>query len=182
MLTFIRSKKRGGTFFFTIITYRRRKILTIPESINILHEVISEVRREHPFFIDAWVLLPDHMHSIWTLPKGDDDYSRRWGLIKARFSRSARTLFHLDDLMTDSKEHHRESTIWQRRFWEHQIRDERDLNAPLDYLHYNPVKHGMVANVAEWPYSTFHRYVEQGLYPANWGENISIESDNIYGE
>jgi putative transposase len=172
----------GGTFFFTVVTYRRRKILTTPESISILRKVISEVRREYPFSIDGWVLLPDHMHCIWTLPEGDDDYSRRWGLIKAGFSRGAKTLFHRDNLMTRSKEYHRESTIWQRRFWEHQIRGEKDLHAHLDYLHYNPVKHGMVINVADWPYSTFHRYVNQGLYPANWGENISFESDNNFGE
>ncbi len=182
MPTFIRSRMSGGTFFFTVVTYRRREILTDPKGIVILRRVISEVRQEHPFSIDGWVLLPDHMHCIWTLPEGDDDYSQRWGLIKARFSRSTRTLFHCNNLMTNSKERHRECSIWQRRFWEHQIRDEKDLHAHLDYVHYNPVKHGMVVNVANWPYSTFHRYVKQGLYPVNWGENISFESNSKFGE
>lgn len=173
---------QGGTFFFTVVTYQRRKILTTPESINILREVISEVRRQYPFSIRGWVLLPDHMHCIWTLPEEDDDYSKRWGLIKARFSRSVRAIFHRDNLITASKEKHREATIWQRRFWEHQIRDERDFQVHQDYIHYNPVKHGLVENVADWPYSTFRRYFSQGFYPPNWGENISFDNNNNFGE
>ncbi len=182
MPTFIRAKMPGGTFFFTVVTYRRRKILTEPESRLVLREVIYKVRQEYSFAIDAWVLLPDHLHCIWTLPEGDVDFSKRWGLIKARFSRRAGKLLHHDQLMTDSKEHHRESTIWQRRFWEHQIRDEEDLRNHLDYIHYNPVKHGFVGNVADWPYSTFHRFVKQGFYPPNWGENIAFDPDNTFGE
>jgi putative transposase len=165
-----------------VVTYRRRKILTEPESRLALREVIYEVRQKYSFAIDAWVLLPDHLHCIWTLPEGDADFSRRWGLIKAKFSRRARTLLHYDHLMTDSKEYHRECTIWQRRFWEHQIRDEDDLRKHLDYIHYNPVKHGLVVNVADWPYSTFHRFVRQGFYPPNWGENIAFDPEHIFGE
>ena len=182
MPTFIRSGKPGGTFFFTVVTYRRRRILAKPDSRLILREVISGVRREYPFIVDAWVLLPDHLHCIWTLPEGEGDFSKRWGLIKAGFSRRAKPLLHKTAWMTDSKERHRENTIWQRRFWEHQIRDEADLHRHLDYLHYNPVKHGLVANAADWPHSTFHRYVKQGLYPANWGENINSELGLSFGE
>jgi putative transposase len=163
MPTFIRSEKPGGTFFFTLVTYRRRKLLTKPESRKILREVILEVSREYPFTVDAWVLLHDHLHCIWTLPEGDGDFSKRWGLIKAGFSRKVKPLLHRTDWMTDSKERHRENTIWQRRFWEHQIRDDEDLHTHLDYTHFNPVKHGLVENVADWPYSTFHRYVRQGF-------------------
>ena len=182
MPTFIRSEKPGGTFFFTVVTYRRRQILTKPDSRLILREVISEVRQEHPFIVVAWVLLPDHLHCIWTLPEGDGDFSKRWGLIKAGFSRKVKPLLHRTAWMTDSKERHRENTIWQRRFWEHQIRNEDDLDTHLNYIHYNPVKHGSVENVADWPYSTFHRYVRQGLYPVNWGENLASKADINFGE
>ena len=182
MPTFIRSEMPGGTFFFTLVTYRRRKILTQPESRIILREVILEVRREHPFTVDAWVLLPDHLYCIWTLPKGDGNFSKRWGLIKAGFSRKARPLLHRTTWMTDSKERHRESTIWQRRFWEHQVRDDEDLHKHLDYIHFNAVKHGLVTNPADWPYSTFHRYVKQSLYPVNWGETITFGPGLSFGE
>jgi putative transposase len=182
MPTFIRSEKPGGTFFFTVVTYRRRQILTQPDSRLILREVISEVRQEYPFIVVAWVLLPDHLHCIWTLPEGDGDFSKRWGLIKAGFSRKVKPLLHRTALMTDSKERHRENTIWQRRFWEHQIRDDEDLLRHLDYIHYNPVKHAMATNPADWPYSTFHRYVTNGLYTANWGENLTWEIGLSFGE
>jgi putative transposase len=182
MPRFLRLKSPGGTFFFTVVTFKRRRFLTDPRSRVILREVISEVRQKYPFTIDAWVLLPDHIHTIWTLPEMDTDFSKRWGLIKRGFSNKARNFLHHDFIMTDSKELHRECTIWQRRFWEHQIRDEEDLPRHLDYIHYNPVKHGLVANVADWPYSTFHRYVEQGLYPSDWGENITFDHDNNFGE
>jgi putative transposase len=182
MPTFIRSSEPGGTFFFTVVTYRRRRILTNPDSRLILREVISGVRRQYPFIVDAWVLLPDHLHCIWTLPEGEGDFSKRWGLIKAGFSRRAKPLFHKTTWMSDSQERHRENTIWQRRFWEHQIRDEADLHRHLDYIHFNPVKHGLVATPTDWPYSTFHRYVQQGLYSPHWGENLTPEPGLNFGE
>lgn len=182
MPTYIRAKTPGGKYFFTIVTYRRIRLLTEPESRTILRQVINEVRQEYPFDVDAWVLLPDHLHCIWTLLEGDADFSRRWGLIKAKFSQKAKTSFHKDEWMTHSREHQRERTIWQRRFWEHQIRDENDFQKYLDYIHYNPVKHGLVACVRDWPYSTFHRYVGLGFYPEDWGENISFESTDFFGE
>jgi putative transposase len=184
MPTYIRAKAPGGTFFFTVVTHRRRKILTRPESREILRVVLAEVRREHPFAIDAWVLLPDHLHCLWTLPEGDNDFSRRWGLIKARFSQKARSWFHQEGWMTDSRERHRESAIWQRRFWEHQIRDEDDLQKHFDYIHWNPVKHGLVSRAGDWPYSTFHRYLAQGWYSPDWGSNIAFDhkKDDLFGE
>jgi putative transposase len=147
-----------------------------------LRQVIAEVRREYPFIVDAWVLLADHLHCIWTLPEGDGDFSERWGLIKAGFSREIKPLLPRTAWMTDSKERHRENTIWQRRFWEHQIRDDKDLHRHLDYIHYNPVKHTMLTKPADWPYSTFNRYVKHGLYPANWGENLTGEIGLSFGE
>lgn len=182
MPTFIRSQKPGGTFFFTAVTYRRTQILTKSDSRVILREVILEVRQKYPFTIEAWVLLPDHLHCIWTLPENDGDFSKRWGLIKARFSRKVKPLLFNYSWMTESKERHRESTIWQRRFWEHQIRDDEDLHNHLDYIHFNPVKHGLVSSPVDWPYSTFHRYVEHGLYPANWGENMVFPANMNFGE
>jgi len=164
MPTFIRSEKPGGTFFFTVVTYRRRQILTKPDSRLILREVISEVRQEYPFIVVAWVLLPDHLHCIWALPEGDGDFSKRWGLIKAGFSRKVKPLLHRTAWMTDSKERHRENTIWQRRFWEHQVRDGDDLDTHLNYIHYNPVKHGLVSSPYLWEYSSFKSFIKKGYY------------------
>jgi len=126
-----------------------------------------EVKSSHPFTIDAWVLLPEHLHCIWTLPQGDMDFSKRWGLIKAKFSKAL------------SRQN---TSVWQNRFWEHLIRDDRDMQIHLDYIHYNPVKHGYVESPKDWPSSTFHRYVQEGLYPLNWGEGVSFNSADKFGE
>lgn len=129
------------------------------------------------------MLLPEHIHCIWALPEGDDDFSTRWGLIKAGFSKKAKGLFHRDEWMTDSKRKYRESTIWQRRFWEHLIREQDDLRRHIDYLHFNPVKHGLVKCVKDWPYSTFHRFVKNGFYPQDWGGDDTEDSKDVdFGE
>jgi putative transposase len=173
----------GVTYFFTVVTYKRRKILTIPESRQMLRAVINEVRQQCPFTICGWVLLPDHIHCIWTLPENDGNYSKRWGMIKAGFSKRAKNLFHRDEWLTDTKRKYRESTIWQRRFWEHMIRDEDDFRRHMDYLHWNPVKHGLVKCVKDWPYSTFHRFVKNGFYPKDWGGDEMDEiTDANFGE
>lgn len=112
--------------------------------------------------------MPDHLHCIWTLPDGDTDFSTRWMMIKREVSLRCRDAYHCDDWMNASKQKHRESTIWQRRFWEHQIRNDADFARHMDYIHFNPVKHGHVANAAAWPYSTFHRYVREGVYSPDW--------------
>jgi len=123
------------------------------------------VRQAHPFQIDGIVILPDHLHTLWTLPEGDDDYSLRWRQIKSAFSR------RLDEgeTVSASRSRKRERGVWQRRFWEHTIRDDEDFARHLDYIHYNPVKHGHVKRVADWPYSSFHRHVQQGIYSLEWG-------------
>jgi putative transposase len=170
MSQYRRVRTLGGSYFFTVVTYRRQRLLIHHESRRILREVVQEVRREYPFAIDAWVLLPDHTHCVWTLPEGDSDYSKRWGLIKARYSKQTNELFKREEWMNKSKIKHRESTIWQRRFWEHSIRDQNDFNRHIDYVYWNPVKHGYVSRVADWQYSTFHRDVKAGLYPESWGD------------
>ena len=162
-----RAQQPGGTSFFTVVTHRRRKLFYEINNRLILKKAIMEVQSTHPFNIDAWVLLPEHLHCIWTLPEGDPDFSKRWGLIKAKFS----------------KELSRPTTpVWQNRFWEHLIRDDRDLQTHLDYIHYNPVKHGLVESPKDWPSSTLHRYVKEGLYPANWGEGVCFQPTDKFGE
>ena len=181
MVTYRRADIPGGTYFFTVVTYKRRKIFTLPTARTFLRQAVLDVRRQYPFTIDAWVLLPDHLHCIWTLPPGDSDFSGRWGRIKAGFSKQAKELLYDKGLLSRSRMKKRESTIWQRRFWEHVIRDERDLRIHMDYIHYNPVKHGLVQQVCDWPYSTFHRLVDKGVYPCDWGTDIKI-AKGTFGE
>jgi putative transposase len=177
-----RTKHPGGTFFFTVVTYRRRPLFDQEDARRILREIIQKVRKAHPFTIDAWVLLPDHMHCVWTLPHGDDRFSMRWSQIKSLFSKRAKDQYHVKEWMNASKRKHRETTIWQRRFWEHQIRDGRDYAAHIDYIHYNPVKHGRVERVRDWQFSTFHRYVRLGVYPGGWAGVNTKRMDERFGE
>ncbi len=159
----------GVSFFFTLVTHQRRPILCEPAVRTALKGAISRVRIERPFHVDAMVLLPDHLHCIWTLPEDDVDFSTRWKVIKGAVSGTCRQLHRQDAWVTPSRRQHRESTLWQRRFWEHRIRDDEDFARHADYIHINPVKHGLVAAATDWPYSTFHRYVGKGIYAADWG-------------
>ncbi len=167
----------GLKLFFTVVACRRQPILCDEAIRNALRAAIASVRSAHLFVIDAWVLLPDHLHCVWTLPEGDADFLTRWRLIKRAVSLACRGSYRRTDWVTASKLKHRESTIWQRRFWEHQIRDDLDLQRHVDYIHYNPVKHGHVARVADWPYSTFHRYVQRGIYPPDWAGGADDSGD-----
>jgi len=182
MSEYRRARVPGGTYFFTVVTYRRQRFLIEPESRGALRCSIEEVRARLPFFNDALVLLPDHLHCIWTLPEGDRDFSKRWGMIKAGFSKLVKGRLHKAQWMSMSKRKHRESTLWQRRFWEHAIRDEADYRAHFDYLHFNPVKHGLTKRVCDWPYSTFHRYRQSGVYPADWGQVDIAFGEREFGE
>ncbi len=182
MPRYLRPRTAGGTFFFTLVTFERRRILTLDISKQILFKAFAEVQSQYPFSMEAWVLLPDHLHAIWTLPDGDNDYSKRWGLIKAKFSKEGKAFLHGSQVPNPSRIKRRETTLWQRRFWEHGIRDDEDFQRHLDYIHYNPVKHGLVTRVGDWPYSTFHRYVREGSYPENWGEGVSFDQDDCFGE
>jgi putative transposase len=183
MPTYRRTVIAGGTYFFTVVTFRRRRFLTEPNSRQILREAIKEVRQQYPFSIDAWVLLPDHLHCLWTFAPDEEPYfSKRWGLIKAKFSRRAKALFHQADGLTASRAKQRKTIIWQRRFWEHLIRDDADFERHFDYIHYNPVKHGLVSMARDWPYSTFHRCVKKKIYAEDWGGQISFDSGDAFGE
>ena len=177
MSRYRRTAIAGGTYFFTLVTYRRRPILCDEPIRAALRNAIRTVRTRHPFTIDAWVLLPDHLHCMWTLPAGDDDFAMRWALIKRHVSMACADQYHRADWMTTSKMKHRESTIWQRRYWEHCIRSETDFAHHLNYIYLNPVKHGLVCHVIDWPYSTFHRDIRRGLYPPDWA-GISVEHDH----
>ena len=170
-----RNRVPGGTYFFTVNLLERRLSL-LTDHIEALRAAVRRTRARHPFHIDAWVVLPDHMHCVWTLPPGDADYSTRWRAIKIAFAKSLPATERLTLVRRDKGER----GIWQRRFWEHTMRDDRDYSVHLDYVHYNPVKHGLAACVSEWRYSSFHRYVDAGIYPADWGGGVSAESN--YGE
>jgi putative transposase len=158
-----RNRVPGGTYFFTVNLANRRSDLLVRE-VETLRAAIRAVRLAAPFHIDAWVILPEHMHCIWTLPEEDTDYSGRWRAIKKKFSKALPNVeLRLPEVLA------REGPgIWQKRFWEHTIRDDRDYCAHMDYVHFNPVKHGLVAHPAEWPYSTFHKCVALELYDAAW--------------
>lgn len=131
-------------------------------------ETTSEVRRDRPFEVKAWVVLPDHIHAIWELPDFDSDFSTRWALIKKGFTKRMKGRLKTPSPDT-SRIKRREGTVWQRRFWEHKIRDESDLRAHIEYIHYNPVKHGLASAPMEWEYSSFVEYVEKGIYTPDWG-------------
>jgi putative transposase len=159
----------GGTYFFTVVTRGRRPILTDELSRLFLRNAISDVRSKRPFEIVAWVLLPEHLHTIWTLPPRDDDYSTRWQRIKEAFTRKLLPLGERKKSRSTSRAMKRERDVWQRRFWEHTVEDEEDLKRCVDYIHWNPKKHGLVRCVRDWPWSTFHRFVDEGEYTVNWG-------------
>ncbi len=181
MPNYVRSTQEGGCYFFTVVTYQRRPFLINPDARLALRQSIADTRSTYPFNIDAWVLLPDHMHCIWTLPRGDVAYSKRWGLIKAGTSRRLNEAgFSFDHQAISSAANKRESGFWQRRFWEHLIQDQTDLQKHLDYIHFNPTKHGLVDQPKDWPYSSFHRYVNEGYYPEDWG--VGNEGEGEFGE
>jgi putative transposase len=158
-----------GTVFFTVVTHDRRPFLTDSLARDCLREAIEKVRRQRPFTLAAMVLLPDHLHAIWTLPDRDGDYSVRWRLIKQEFTELYLARGGREGRRSPSRMKRKERGVWQRRFWDHVIRDEHDLERHFDYLHYNPVKHGLVRRVRDWKWSTFHRYVREGIYPIDWG-------------
>jgi len=164
MTNYRRQRIKGGCYFFTVnLADRRQTLLT--DRIAVLREAFRQIQTAHPFTIEAIVIFPDHLHTIWTIPEGDDDFSLRWRQIKAAFSRAVAK----GEVLSPSRKAKAERGIWQRRFWEHAIRDDADYAAHVDYLHYNPVKHGHVGRVGDWPYSSFSRFVGQGVYPADWG-------------
>jgi len=159
-----RADIKGATYFFTVNLAERNNTLLVDE-FDKLRATINKVKNNHPFILDAFVVLPDHLHAIWTLPEGDNDFSKRWMLIKAGFSRQ----LSKNERINKSRIKKGERGIWQRRYWEHLIRDEDDYQNHVNYIHYNPVKHGYVQRAVEWPYSTIHDYVDKGVVTAGWG-------------
>lgn len=161
----------GRDVFFTVNLLERFPNDLLITYIDILRNVVPDVRKKRPFVIDAWVVLPDHLHCVWTLPPGDDDFTNRWRLIKQGFSKA----LPITERRSAVRKARGERGIWQRRFWEHVIRNDADYAAHVDYCHINPFKHGYVPRVADWPYSTFHRYVDRGIYPLDWGGDIGTK-------
>jgi putative transposase len=159
----------GGTAFFTVVTYRRRSIFTDTTACRLLGRAMRKVREELPFNTVAAAVLPDHLHIIWTLPIGDDDYSTRWKRIKREFTVSWLETGGRPARVTESQQERGHRGVWQRRFYEHQVRDEAELAALCDYIHYNPVKHGYASAPRDWRHSTFRRFVEAGQYSMDWG-------------
>jgi len=154
----------GGTYFFTVVMQHRRPILCHAQMRKALRNAIQKVRIDRPFNIIAWVLLPDHLHTIWTLPENDSDYSTRWRLVKGSVSHHVKDILDVKKERTLNQIRKQESGLWQHRFWEHTIRDEADLEKHFDYIHFNPVKHGLVEIPSDWKWSTYHKYVKQGFY------------------
>ncbi len=175
MPDYIRNRVPGGTYFFTVNLRDRRSTLLVTQ-IDLLRASVTRIRCLMPFHIDAWVVLPDHMHTVWTLPDGDSNFSHRWQAIKMAFSKA----INPPEPLSTSRQVRGERGIWQRRFWEHTIRDDRDYTAHIDYIHFNPVKHRLAPAPAAWPYSTFHRAVAKGQYPSTW--TAQDMNDNRKGE
>ncbi len=157
----------GGSFFFTLVTEQRRLLFLDEKNVDTLREAFRNVKAKRPFDIEAIAIMPDHLHCIWTLPPGDGDFSTRWRLVKTWFTKHCRA--GLRTPPDQVRQHKREQAIWQRRYWEHALRDENDFTRHVEYIHYNPVKHGYVGAPGDWPYSSFSRYVDVGNYPADWG-------------
>jgi putative transposase len=166
-----RAQVPGGTFFFTVVTEQRAGILCQGSAPALLGNIFRACLKRWPFQVDALVLLPDHLHALWTLPPGDTDYSRRWAWIKKEFSKAWLTAGGQEQNVSDSRLRHGYRGVWQRRFWEHALRDETDYARHFDYIHWNPVKHGLVGSARDWRYSTFHRWVRAGVYSSDWGSD-----------
>ena len=159
----------GGTYFFTLVTYERNNLFADESRVEKLRQSLRGVKKKRPFVMVAAVVLPDHLHCIWRLPEGDADFSTRWQMIKTDFSRHVPGKTRKDGA----------KTVWQPRFYDHLIRDEDDLRRHLDYIHYNPVKHGYVATPGEWPHSSFKRFVAIGWYPNDWGMIAPPDVDDM---
>jgi putative transposase len=161
--------------FFTVNLAERDRCLLL-DHVDFLRAVVQEVKRRHPFYIDAFVVLPDHLHAMWTLPEDDDDFATRWMLIKSGFSRRLTG----GERRSQSRIRKGERGIWQRRYWEHLVRDDRDYEQHVDYVHFNPVKHGYVHRAADWAHSSIHRYIAAGMVGRDWGGGTGGEGG--YGE
>ncbi len=170
---------QGGTYFFTVVTCHRYPLFCDPSARRLLGEAIRQAQIDRPFELFAIVLLWDHLHCIWNLPPGDTDYPSRWKAIKDRFTTDWLDLGGHEEQVTDSQKSRGHRGIWQRRYHEHVVRDEDDLEKHFDYTHFNPVKHEYVKRVVDWPWSSFHRYVKSGHYAADWGSTALPHLDGL---
>jgi putative transposase len=175
MRSYVRARVTGGTYFFTVNLAKRHGNTLLIDNIAALKATFQQTRQDHPFALLGFIVLPEHLHCLWQLPAGDDDFPMRWRLIKSRFSRSV----PIGERRSDSRAHKNERGIWQRRYWEHLVRDEADFRRCLDYIHYNPVKHGYAACAADWPHSSFRHWVERGVYPWDWAIPPDIRPDQF---
>jgi len=166
MVGYRRNFVPGGTFFFTVALADRRSS-TLVDYVDSLRAAFRVTRKERPFSVDAIVILPEHLHAMLTMPADDSDFPGRWRRIKSLFTRQVVTRG-----LSVARNEKGEYQLWQRRFWEHTIRNETDFARHADYIHYNPVKHGLVPQVLDWRYSSFHRYVRQGILPSDWGGRL----------
>lgn len=170
MSNYRRAQCSGGTFFFTLVTFDRRRLFASPVARRLLKESWSAVLAKWPFRVDAICLLPEHLHCMMTLPENEGDYALRWRAIKGRFSRAYRKLVDIEEIPQSVSRHRRGNLpVWQRRYWEHLIHSDEDYRLHVDYIHYNPVKHGLVSCAIEYPWSSFRRYVKMGVYDPDWG-------------
>lgn len=174
MRTYTRARVPGGSYFFTVNLAERQDSDLLVRQVAHLREAFRLTRHDHPFDIEAMVVLPEHLHCIWRLPENDSDFPTRWRLIKARFSRFVQP----GERITASRARGGERGIWQRRFWEHLIRDERDWRRHVDYIHFNPVKHGLTTHPIDWPFSSIHRFARERLCDPAWtADPMIIEMD-----
>ena len=172
----------GGTYFFTAVTLGAGRFCPATWPRRCLHEAIDTVRKKRPFDLVAIVLLPDHIHTVWTLPQGDAGYPTRWKRIKEEFTVAYLSQGGAEVPQSLSRQRQGERGVWQRRYWERSVRDEEDLKRCVDYVHWNPKKHGYVTSVRDWPWSSFHRYVELDEYTRDWGaENPTPGYDDRNG-
>lgn len=176
----------GGTYFFTLKTEFNASLFANDNAVRLLGTILRKTQNKWPFEMPAIVLLPDHWHALWTLPPGDSNYSARLGWLKLQFTGNYLRAGGKEQWTSASRRRNRRRGVWQRRFWEHTIEDENDYERHFDYIHWNPVKHGYVKSPAEWPHSSFHRWVAAGVYPANWGSSIlpppTIDGLEVTGE
>ena len=169
-----RSTTAGGTYFFTVVTDNRRPWFSDTTNVELLTSAVASTRQRRPFELDAYVVLPDHLHMIWTLPERDADFATRWRLIKERFTKQI-VKRQVPVSTGPARRARGEQAVWQRRYWEHLIRDDRDFQNHVDYVHHNPVRHGLVSAPADWLHSSFSDWVARGVYQARW----TLEADSM---
>lgn len=182
MPNYIRWRDYGASYFFTVVTYRRRKLFECENARCALRRSLVSVRQRWPFDMFACVLLPEHLHCIWTLPNDDDDFPIRWANIKRLFTKAFMANGGSALQVSPDRARHRERGVWQARYWEHRIRDENDWYRHRDYIHLNPVKHGLVSQPCDWPWSNFHRHVQLGWLDPNWPGSSPVDMPDVAGE